>query len=611
MLASIHTDQILAIHNRLTKQTKSDHEPQISSTSEKNPADFCQRLPKKISLRQDMFLEASEREATLLSRHAYRVLRQFQLERVMVSSTQRNHLRPSNIYINTNSKEGKALGLKYPILLGENGELVAIMKTVRQKLGEGNFGAVFIGMDLDTHKLIAIKYHDLNKASKESITHEKQVMEDIGRLVTAFESDSSVITADCLAWGSDYKHIVDERAKNDFTKDEILYRLDMAIKFFEQVKQFHDKNYLNCDVKLDNMIWDPITKQATLIDFGFARRGRSVQADKVQGTSIYMAPEVMFSRYSRASDAYACGVALIELFTKNDLFDHVDNWKRMINQYNKSKDADVLFNFFKEAAPDLFEEELPEELIPIVEVIVSLIQGDAKDRFSLTQAINLLKTHFDNVQFQLFEAKIQHASASQPFKITFEEMACATIKAHMNEFLLEEGNRKRIHPDSMLIILHHAIIDDNQAVFEKVIDQSKLFDSDNHGFAQMLLKHALENSLESNNFDLLSAFVKASRKKARFHESVQDLQNMIKEKRAVTSNNRRLKMKKGLESLEQKIIPSWLQETGEALKLSALPTEEVADLSVLTFSRQGQEKEPRTSREIKAVPRRRGKRAYK
>ena len=87
------SEQILAIHQRLQKQSKNvvaAYFPKLHRTpklipTEKNLPNFHQRLPKSVNRRFDLILESSKREGTLISPHAYRVLRQFQMERIMTS----------------------------------------------------------------------------------------------------------------------------------------------------------------------------------------------------------------------------------------------------------------------------------------------------------------------------------------------------------------------------------------------------------------------------------------------------------------------------------------------------------------------------------------------
>ncbi|MBI2790461.1 MAG: protein kinase [Gammaproteobacteria bacterium] len=495
------SEQILAIHQRLHNQTKTvmpayysklPRSPKLIPV-EKNPPHFDQRLPKSVSRRFGLFMETSKREGTLISPHAYRVLRQFQMERIMSSPIERNNPRPSNILIQTQSPEGKALKLKYPVLIGGNGELVAMMKTTKQQLGEGNYGTVFAGMDLDTHKFVAIKYHDLSKSKVSQIRKENKVMDEIGRLVTSLETDADCITVDEIAWGSEYTQMMIDRDNNPLVIEEILYRLDMAIKFFEQVKMFNDKGFLNRDVKLDNMIWDTEMKKAIMIDFGFAKKFLSIKGGTVNGTPIYMAPEIEEGTYSLASEAYACGVALIEMFSKMDIFEQVDQWSLAIEEFLKRKDPNIMINFFKRAASDLLDNpHLYKQLNPIVKIIKSLLNPIAEKRISIQEAIISLKAHYEKLGFIVFKTKSFNADKSNPLQISLEDMANDKIRDYVYQEISDEEKLKQVSPDSLLIILKRAIVDRNTTVFETILKHATLFTTQHHAYAQMLLKQAFQ-----------------------------------------------------------------------------------------------------------------------
>lgn len=496
------SEQILAIHQRLHNQVKTvvpayysklPRSPKLVPI-EKNPPDFEQRLPKNVTRRFGLFMETSKREGTLISPHAYRVLRQFQMERIMSSPIERNNPRPCNILIQTQSPEGKALKLKYPVLIGENGELVAMMKTAKQQLGEGNYGTVFVGMDLDTHKFVAIKYHDLSKSKISQIRKENAVMEEIGRLVTSLETDSDCITVDEIAWGSEYTQVMIDRDNNPLVIEEILYRLDMAIKFFEQVKMFNDKGFLNRDVKLDNMIWDTEMRKATMIDFGFAKKSLSIKGGTVNGTPIYMAPEIEEGTYSLASDAYACGVALIEMFTKKDIFEQVDQWSMAMEEFLKKKDPNIMINFFKRAASDLLDNPNPSKmLIPIIHIIKLLINPFSEQRSSLEVAIAALQEHYETLTFLNFKVNYLQANDNdERYKVTPDDMKNARTREFIYQEVSDKKKFKKIHPDCLLVILQSAIADRNAVVFKNIMKHARSFGDQHHAYAQMLLKQAFE-----------------------------------------------------------------------------------------------------------------------
>ncbi|MGD9590915.1 MAG: protein kinase [Candidatus Berkiella sp.] len=580
------SQQILQIHRRILKEKnlakKSDKSdlasPKASTALAANIAAFEQRLPKKISARLDMFMESSRREATLISPLAYRVLRQFQLERVIAFEA-KHHPRPSNIYIEPKSLEGKALKLKYPVMIGENGEMVAVMRTGRQQLGEGGYGTVYIGMDLDSHQLVALKYHKLNKIDTSDIQLEKEVMDDIGRLVTSYVSESMIITADELAWGCDFTQVMKDRAKNPMDKKEIHYRLDMAIKFLEQVKRHHDMGYINRDIKLDNMMWDDKTKKATMIDFGFAIKATNIENDDPVGTPIYMAPLVSKGTFSQSTDAYACGVALVEMFSKHDLFKKYPQWLKALQTYLMKNDANVFADFFVQSAPDLFNNKhLPKELKPVVKVIKCLINPDDAARLSVEDALVQLRQHAYLLGFDLFN---QSKKAKEPICLTLEDLENPLIMQDVYSIVCDKLSNISIDSKSMLLILKQSIIANNPKALQSALEQSEVFLPVNSGYAQMLLKKLFAQYMANDESNMLLIFMQNATRKSSLNAMTQSLQNIIKETRATAvMKNDEASIAK-LDTFESKILPALLKH---CLRVNVAQNEEEYDAQAITTS---------------------------
>ncbi|MGD9591156.1 MAG: protein kinase [Candidatus Berkiella sp.] len=569
MLSSLSSaEQILAIHEHLKAQQKAleketpHYYSQLSrkpTLIDKNPPVFSQRLPKHIKKNVHMVMESSKREANLISKHAHRVLRQFQIQRVQLSSQRGSKKSPTNIFISPQSKEGVALKLKYPVFIGEHGELVAIMKTQKQQLGEGNYGSVYLGMDLDSHKFIAIKYHDLNKSSKDEILSEKNVMADIGRLAASIEVESGIITADELAWGDDYTQVLVDRSNNALTLDEIVYRLDMSIKLMLQVKRLNDSGYLSRDVKLDNMMWDPLTKKATLIDFGFSKKGKRIICDTVDGTPIYMAPEVAYGESSLSSDAYACGVALLEIFTTSNLFDHIDEWMQMFDECDAMSANTQFTCFFKKAAPDLLDNpNLSKELSLIVDVAKNLIRPTKGERITLEEAIESLNEYYHQMMLVLFKEKFQKII---PLSLTMDEINNPLIVQYLFEKLVKSNKEITLDSNCQLILMDRAAIEHHLPAFEALLKSTKVFEASHHGYSQLVLKHLVQNAFKLNNFDLFFAYIKEALNKGKLNQTMLDLQNIFKGIRAtVASSREHKKLLLKLEKFESSIMPMLLNQ---------------------------------------------------
>lgn len=76
---------------------------------------------------------------------------------------------------------------------------------------------------------------------------------------------------------------------------------------------------LHCDLKPDNVLWDPARKRIQIIDFGHAQEEEEgASAACVRGTTGFMAPEIESgaAKNTRASDAYSVGAILHFLHQK-------------------------------------------------------------------------------------------------------------------------------------------------------------------------------------------------------------------------------------------------------------------------------------------------------
>ena len=78
----------------------------------------------------------------------------------------------------------------------------------------------------------------------------------------------------------------------------------------------HAKNISHRDMKPENIIYNPLTGDVKIIDFGFA----CISREKLRvfcGTPSYMSPEIVSKReYNGPSaDIWACGIILFVLLT--------------------------------------------------------------------------------------------------------------------------------------------------------------------------------------------------------------------------------------------------------------------------------------------------------
>ncbi|KAF9588173.1 hypothetical protein IFM89_007872 [Coptis chinensis] len=98
----------------------------------------------------------------------------------------------------------------------------------------------------------------------------------------------------------------------------------------EGIKYVHQKNYVHCDIKPDNILLVPTPSDSARVnvvpkiaDFGLAKRvGKKVENKNedgrisIRGTPIYMAPEsIRYNEYEPPSDIWAFGLVVLEMLT--------------------------------------------------------------------------------------------------------------------------------------------------------------------------------------------------------------------------------------------------------------------------------------------------------
>jgi len=104
---------------------------------------------------------------------------------------------------------------------------------------------------------------------------------------------------------------------------------------FAALQQLVSDSIVHRDVKLENFRYkgENANSELKLLDFGFARRANAPWEEKISGTLMYLAPEIVSDTaaefrigYSPASDAWAAGVVFCMLLTGREPFTEREIW---------------------------------------------------------------------------------------------------------------------------------------------------------------------------------------------------------------------------------------------------------------------------------------------
>jgi len=188
----------------------------------------------------------------------------------------------------------------------------------RQLLGTGAYGEVWVAVDLNTGRKVAIKFYTQKSGVDWSI-----LSREVEKLVF-LSADRYVVQLLDVGWDAEPPYYVmeyvDGGSLQQFLESEGPLPIGEAVEMFREIANgllhAHGKGVLHCDLKPDNILLDQ-DRKPRLADFGQSRL--SHEQTPALGTLFYMAPEqadlnaVPDARW----DVYALGALLYCMLTGN------------------------------------------------------------------------------------------------------------------------------------------------------------------------------------------------------------------------------------------------------------------------------------------------------
>ncbi len=161
---------------------------------------------------------------------------------------------------------------------------------IDRMLGRGAFGQVWVGVDRNTGRTVAIKFY-----MHHSKMDWKLLSREVRHLVS-MAADRNIVQVLAVGWDHEPPYYVMEYLENGSLEDLIRKRgrleVHEALHQFTQIaaalKHSHGRGILHCDLKPANILLDPLL-QPRLADFGQSRM--SNEQTPSLGTLFYMAPE--------------------------------------------------------------------------------------------------------------------------------------------------------------------------------------------------------------------------------------------------------------------------------------------------------------------------------
>ncbi len=196
---------------------------------------------------------------------------------------------------------------------------------VRERLGQGGMGALFLALDPAIDRLVAIKVLRVdNPDVRERFQREARLAARLQHpnIVTVYdvgEHDGQPFIAMEYIPGETLAELIRRRAPLDTRQ-----RVELIIEICSGLAFAHKHGIVHRDIKPANLIVSRDSNILKILDFGIARAGESglTQIGMVIGTPNYMSPEqVRGDAIDHRSDIFAVGLVLYELLVWRQAFE--------------------------------------------------------------------------------------------------------------------------------------------------------------------------------------------------------------------------------------------------------------------------------------------------
>lgn len=211
---------------------------------------------------------------------------------------------------------------------------------VKEKLGNGKFGLVRLGVHKMTGRKVAIKImskKDMNNQDLELLKTEIEILKvcqhpNIIRLIDVFENvDFVYVIMEHCSGGDLFSHI----EKRGFRLPEVR-ACQIIHKLCTSVYYLHSYGIAHRDLKPENILMTNLTDEADirLLDFGLSKIiGPNETCTEPYGTLSYVAPEVLLEKpYTKAVDLWSIGVTTYLLLAGCLPFDHETSEREIARQ---------------------------------------------------------------------------------------------------------------------------------------------------------------------------------------------------------------------------------------------------------------------------------------
>lgn len=198
-------------------------------------------------------------------------------------------------------------------IMAKNGILYQRSERV---LGSGSFGSVYLGMDVRSGKLVAIKVLRLPTEETEGRNVEAEALimrvkdpHVVEFISYAFQDHAIIIIMECMLAGSLHNMLTSFRVLPSSTARVFIRDV------LRGLNKLHSMGVIHRDVKPQNVLLTP-AGNCKITDFGAsAELAQLAHGNTVHGTPVYLAPEAARGNPAAVSDIWSCGIMFIQLVT--------------------------------------------------------------------------------------------------------------------------------------------------------------------------------------------------------------------------------------------------------------------------------------------------------
>lgn len=184
---------------------------------------------------------------------------------------------------------------------------------IKEKIGKGAGGKVYLAFDQQTHERVAIKKIDLSKVKrKDMLVMEIKVMKELKHkniitYVDAYFVKHTLWVAMDYAAGGPLKDVVRETCMDERQIASVCREV------LEGLQYLHKNGLFHRDIKSDNIVLG-MDGSVKIIDFGFCKLHDDKKHETFIGTPYWMAPEIIEQgKYGKEVDIWSLGIMAIEM----------------------------------------------------------------------------------------------------------------------------------------------------------------------------------------------------------------------------------------------------------------------------------------------------------